>query len=76
MTSIEIEKLPVDIADTIRNSVTGYVLTITENEKPIGSLTYKVTTPNQLKRGMLKGAIKYIAPDFDATPEGFEEYMP
>jgi hypothetical protein len=27
------------------------------------------------KPGSGKGQILYIAPDFDATPEGFEEYV-
>ena len=30
--------------------------------------------PRQL--GTLKGTVRYIAPDFDEIPEGFEEYLP
>ena len=37
-------------------------------------------TPNyqvkKRKAGFAKGMILYVAPDFDETPPGFEEYMP
>ncbi len=39
----------------------------------------KVATPPQKpfrKPGWGKGIFLYVASDFDATPEGFEDYMP
>ncbi|MEZ4960397.1 MAG: hypothetical protein R2830_11320 [Saprospiraceae bacterium] len=37
-----------------------------------------IEKPKPAKRqyGFAKGMTLYIAPDFDETPEGFEEYMP
>lgn len=39
-------------------------------------LTIQVkTSPQERQLGTLKGSVLYMAPDFDAIPEGFEEYV-
>jgi hypothetical protein len=44
--------------------------------RPVARLTALPPVPVRAKRGSMKDMIVSIAPDFDETPEGFEEYMP
>ena len=58
----------------------GEEIIITENLRPVATIrATPASTPSSReppKLGTLKGTILYIAPDFDAIPEGFEEYVP
>ena len=52
-------------------------IVITRDNKPVAVL--RAMPPLLLRRqrqlGTLKGSVLYMAPDFDAIPEGFEEYV-
>jgi antitoxin (DNA-binding transcriptional repressor) of toxin-antitoxin stability system len=55
----------------------GEELLIVDGDRTVARLLIERkprTEPRQL--GTMKGTVLYIAPDFDAIPEGFEEYLP
>ena len=49
-------------------------VTIITNEKPIQSVQ-TTTLQKRSKFGRMPGVVAFIADDFDAIPEGFEEYI-
>jgi antitoxin (DNA-binding transcriptional repressor) of toxin-antitoxin stability system len=50
---------------------------LTRDDKPVATIAATPTPPREPPRfGTLKGSILFIAPDFDAIPEGFEDYLP
>jgi antitoxin (DNA-binding transcriptional repressor) of toxin-antitoxin stability system len=52
-------------------------IVLTRDEKPIATIRAAPASPREPPRfGTLRGSILYIAPDFDAVPEGFEDYLP
>ena len=54
----------------------GEEVVITRDDKPIALLRATPAPPRPPRQsGTLKGTVLYIAPDFDAIPEGFEEYV-
>ncbi len=55
----------------------GDEVILTENEIPLARLLPPLSEPPrpQARRGSHRGEILYMAPDFDATPEGFEDYL-
>ncbi len=52
-------------------------IVLTRDDKPIKTIRAAPATPREPPRfGTLRGSILYIAPNFDAIPEGFEDYLP
>jgi antitoxin (DNA-binding transcriptional repressor) of toxin-antitoxin stability system len=52
-------------------------IVLTRDDKPIATIRAAPAAPREPPRfGTLRGSILYIAPDFDAIPEGFEDYLP
>ena len=49
-------------------------LIITENQQPVARLV-AAAKPAERPLGTLRGTVLYMAPDFDAPLEDFEEYM-
>jgi antitoxin (DNA-binding transcriptional repressor) of toxin-antitoxin stability system len=65
------------LTEIIENLAPGEEIVLTRDDRPVALLRATSPTPREAPRfGTLKGSILYIAPDFDATPEGFEEYLP
>ena len=55
----------------------GEEIVLTRDDKPVATIRAAPATPREQPRfGTLRGSILYIAPDFDAIPEGFEDYLP
>ena len=77
MQAITLQEAQTHLAEIIDKLPPGEEVVITRDEKPIATirsnLTPAVIKPRQL--GTLKGSVAFIAPDFDAIPEGFEEYV-
>jgi len=75
MQSISIEEAQVQLAQIIERLSPSEELVITQDGQAIA--TIRATPPpqerNRRQLGTLKGTVLYIAPDFDAIPEGFEE---
>jgi antitoxin (DNA-binding transcriptional repressor) of toxin-antitoxin stability system len=75
MQSIPMEEAQTYLAQIIDKLRPGEEVVITRDNKPVA--TTRATTRREPPRfGTLKGSILSIAPDFDAIPEGFEDYLP
>ena len=54
----------------------GETVVITANDQPVARLVAEEPAKREpWKLGTLKGTVLYMAPDFDATPEDFKDYM-
>ena len=77
MQTIDIHHAETHLAEIIERLPPGEEIVLTRNEKPVATIKATPVEPRPApKFGTLKGTILYIAPDFDAIPEGFEEYLP
>ena len=75
MQTISLQEAEGRLAEIIENLPPGQEVVLTRGDKPVATL--RATKPGKPRRfGTLKGSILYIAPDFDAIPEGFEDYLP
>ena len=77
MATITLEEAQTHLKDLI-DQKPGEELLIEVGGRTVARLIVeKKPAPRQAPRlGTLKGSILYIAPDFDAIPEGFEDYLP
>jgi antitoxin (DNA-binding transcriptional repressor) of toxin-antitoxin stability system len=76
MQTVTVEEAQSHLAEIIEKLTPGEEIVLTRDEKPVA--TIRATAPPARKPrqpGTLKGTVLYIAPDFDAIPEGFEEYV-
>jgi antitoxin (DNA-binding transcriptional repressor) of toxin-antitoxin stability system len=65
------------LAEIIEKLSPGEEVVLTRDGKPVATIRATPPTPREPPHfGTLKGSILYIAPDFDAIPEGFEDYLP
>jgi prevent-host-death family protein len=76
MTQIAIEDLSAQIAKLVREAQCGDEILFTENNRPVARLVSVPDVPQRRTAGSAKHLPHFMADDFDATPEGFEEYMP
>ena len=77
MATIAIEEAQAHLAEIIDRLAPGEEVVLTRGDKPVATIKATPPTPASPRMfGTLKGTILYIAPDFDAIPEGFEEYLP
>jgi len=78
MQTIPVEKAEGHLAEIIEKLSPGEEVVLTRDDQPVATIRAMPTPPPRKPRqpGTLKGTILYIAPDFDAIPEGFEEYLP
>lgn len=72
-----IEDAQGNLGTILRNLQPGEEIVITRDGEPIATIkaTAPVSQRKPRKLGTLKGTVLYIAPDFDAIPEDFEEYV-
>ena len=55
----------------------GEEIVLTRDDQPVATIRAAPAPPREQPLfGTLRGSIRYIAPDFDAIPEGFEDYLP
>lgn len=78
MQTIPLEQAEGRLAEIIEKLPPGEEVVLTRDDKPVATIRATPTPPEPTPRkfGTLKGTILYIAPDFDAIPEGFEDYLP
>jgi antitoxin (DNA-binding transcriptional repressor) of toxin-antitoxin stability system len=75
MQTIAVEQAEGHLAEIIENLAPGEEVILTLDAKPVATIRATLPLPGNPPRfGTLKGSILYIAPDFDAIPEGFEDY--
>jgi antitoxin (DNA-binding transcriptional repressor) of toxin-antitoxin stability system len=76
MQTITLEEAQSRLAEIIEKLQPGEEVVLTRDDKPVA--TIRATSPparEAPRLGTLKGSVLYMAPDFDAIPEGFEEYV-
>jgi antitoxin (DNA-binding transcriptional repressor) of toxin-antitoxin stability system len=71
--TVSIQHAQADLLALIRQLPPGETLTLTDNDVPVATVV-PAPPPGERPLGTLKGTVLYMAPDFRATPEGFEEY--
>ena len=59
----------------VQKAMLGEEVIISKDNKPVLKLVLLNKPKRPRKPGSGKGQILYIAPDFDATPEGFRDYV-
>jgi antitoxin (DNA-binding transcriptional repressor) of toxin-antitoxin stability system len=75
MQNVTLEEAQGHLAEIIDKLSAGEEVVITRDDRPVA--TIRAAVPSEAPRfGTLKGSILYIAPDFDAIPDGFEDYVP
>lgn len=77
MATVTIQEAQARLTDLIHRLAPGDEVLITDNDQPVARLVSTAATPPKKPRqlGTLKGTVLYMAPDFDAPLEDFNEYM-
>jgi antitoxin (DNA-binding transcriptional repressor) of toxin-antitoxin stability system len=76
MATVTIEEAQAKLPEIIHQLFPGEELVITENQLPVAKLVgeqAKPTKPPRPSPGLCKGAIDYMAPDFDAPLDDMKE---
>jgi antitoxin (DNA-binding transcriptional repressor) of toxin-antitoxin stability system len=74
MTAIPLNEAQARLADLIHGLMPGDCLVITENDLPIAQLTPTKSVASSRQLGTMRGSVRYMAPDFDAPLDDFQEY--
>jgi antitoxin (DNA-binding transcriptional repressor) of toxin-antitoxin stability system len=75
--TIAVQQAEGHLSEIIAKLAPGEEIVLTRDNKPVATLRATALAPRHARRfGTLKGSILAIAPDFDAIPEGFEDYLP
>ena len=75
MTQITVEDAALRLSELVRQAQSGEEIILTQDSGPAVRLTPLEADKPRRQAGSARDVILYIAPDFDDTPEGFEEYM-
>ncbi|HEY7155208.1 MAG TPA: type II toxin-antitoxin system Phd/YefM family antitoxin [Gemmataceae bacterium] len=77
MQTVTLQEAQSHLAEIIDKLPPGAEIIITRDDKPVAAIRATAPTGPRKQRqlGTLKGSVLYMAPDFDAIPEGFEEYV-
>ncbi len=77
MSTVALEEAQAHLPQLIERLQPGEEIVITRDQKPVAMVRAVPPASREAPRlGTLKGTILSIAPDFDAIPEGFEDYLP
>jgi antitoxin (DNA-binding transcriptional repressor) of toxin-antitoxin stability system len=77
MTSLSIDEAQLKLRDVVHGLAPGDEVLIVENDQTVARLLPAESKPQSFPRqlGTMRGTVLYMAPDFDAPLEDFEEYM-
>ena len=75
--TITVEEAQAKLKEIIHQLSPGEELVITENQQPVAKLVSERPKPSKPRPGpgLCRGAIVYMAPDFDAPLDDMKEYM-
>ncbi len=77
MQSITVEEAQDRLSEILDRLPPGEEVVLTRDARPVATIRATPTPARELPQfGTLKGSILFLAPDFDAIPEGFEDYLP
>ena len=75
MSRFNIAQAKTHFSALVKKAMLGEEVIISKDNKPLVKLV-PIDRPKGLRKpGSGKGQILHIAPDFDATPEGFKDYL-
>ena len=74
MSTITLEEAAASLTQLINQLSPGEEVVITQDDRPIARLL-PAEAPCERQLGTLRGTVLYMAPDFDAPLEEFQEYM-
>jgi antitoxin (DNA-binding transcriptional repressor) of toxin-antitoxin stability system len=76
MQTISLEEAQMHLLKIIDNLAPGEEIIIIHNDEPLATIRAAQNSKHiEPRLGTLKGSIMFIASDFDAIPEGFEDYL-
>ena len=77
MATVTIQEAQARLPELIQRLTAGDELVITEDDQPVARLLQPAPAPqpNRRRLGTMKGTVLYMAPDFDAPLDDFQEYM-
>ncbi|MGD9858258.1 MAG: type II toxin-antitoxin system Phd/YefM family antitoxin [Planctomycetaceae bacterium] len=76
MTAVTLEEATSRLPELVCSLSPGEVVVITDHDQPVAELTTPKPPQNPTRQlGTMKGSVLYMAEDFDAPLEDFEEYM-
>lgn len=75
MSKFNIADAKTRFSELVQKAMLGEEVIIAKDNKPVVKLVPLDKQKQPRKPGSGKGQILYIAPDFDATPEGFKDYV-
>lgn len=75
MSKFNIAEAKAHFSELVRKAMLGEEVIIAKDNKPVVKLVPLDKPKRPRKPGSGKGQILYVAPDFDATPEGFKDYV-
>ena len=67
------EDIQVTLPELISQLAPGDEIILTRDRRTVAKLVGE--GPGERKLGTLKGTVRYVAPDFDAPLDDFQEYM-
>ena len=76
MPTVAIKDAAKRLDELVKDSQSGEEVILTSDDQPVAKIVGLPSERPLPQRGSGKDFIVYMAPDFDDTPEGFEEYMP
>lgn len=76
MTTATLEDVQARLPEILAGLAAGEHVVITRDGHPVARLVAEEPLKREPRKlGTLKGTVLYMAPDFDATPDDFKEYM-
>ena len=73
-TTMEVENLRLTIPELLDRLTPGDEVILTRNRQPVAQLVTEQAKPPRPAPGLGKGSLIYMAPDFDAPLEEFQEF--
>jgi len=73
MTTISIQDAQVKLPELIHGLAPGEEVVITENDQPVARIVSSTAPKSSRQLGAMRGTVRYMAPDFDASLDDFEE---
>ena len=75
MSKFNIAEAKARLSELVQKAMLGEEVIIARDNKPVLKLVPLDRPKRPRKPGSGKGQILYVAPDFDATPEEFKDYV-
>ncbi|OHC64804.1 MAG: prevent-host-death protein [Rhodocyclales bacterium GWA2_65_20] len=75
MQQFNIAEAKAHLSELVQKAMMGEEIVIARDNKPLAMLVPIKRAQQKRKPGSGKGQILFIAEDFDAIPEGFEDYI-